>query len=159
MSHRSCQHLPDLLLAYPPPLDPTDHHGQIADDVGIELHPLPFRGPWTWVGPSVALAVLQFLLPLTLRGAVVGHAALSGISPPVRLATSKRAPQIPAPPVPGMSQEKNATLSATTQTGTQMRVGAEDRPQLDVVLPDQSADAAAAIPIRDALKLLLDFND
>ncbi len=39
-----------------------------------------------------------------------------------------------------------------------MRVGTEDRAQLDVILPDQSADAAAAIPIRDALKLLLDFE-
>jgi hypothetical protein len=40
-----------------------------------------------------------------------------------------------------------------------MRVGAEDPAQLDVILPDQSADAAAAIPIRDALKLFLDFED
>jgi len=40
-----------------------------------------------------------------------------------------------------------------------MRVGTEDRAQLDVILPDQSADAAAAIPTRDALKLLLDFED
>ena len=40
-----------------------------------------------------------------------------------------------------------------------MRVGAEDRPQLDVIRPDQSADAAAAIPIRAALKLLLDLED
>src|SRR5213080_1223945 len=41
----------------------------------------------------------------------------------------------------------------SSQTGPQMRVGTEDRAQLDVILPDQSADAAAAIPIRDALKL------
>jgi hypothetical protein len=40
-----------------------------------------------------------------------------------------------------------------------MRVGAEDRAQLDVILPDQSADAVAAVPIRTALKLLLDFED
>ena len=46
----------------------------------------------------------------------------------------------------------------SAQTGPQMRVGTEDRAQLDVILPDQSADAAAAIPIRDALKLLLDFE-
>jgi hypothetical protein len=58
-----------------------------------------------------------------------------------------------------MGQEENPTLSATAQTGPQMRVGAEDRTQLDVILPDQSADATAAIPIRDALKLLLDFED
>jgi hypothetical protein len=58
-----------------------------------------------------------------------------------------------------MGQEENPALSATAQTGTQIRVGAEDRPQLDVIRPDQSADAARAIPILDALKLFLDFND
>ncbi len=40
-----------------------------------------------------------------------------------------------------------------------MSVGAEDRTQLDVVRPHQSADATAAVPVRDALKLLLDFDD
>jgi hypothetical protein len=58
-----------------------------------------------------------------------------------------------------MGQEEDATLAATAQTGPQIRVRAEDQPQLDVILPDQSADATAAIPIRDALKLLLDFED
>jgi hypothetical protein len=58
-----------------------------------------------------------------------------------------------------MGQEENPTLAATTQTGPQMRMGPEERPQGDVILPDQSADAAAAIPVRDALKLLLDFED
>jgi hypothetical protein len=58
-----------------------------------------------------------------------------------------------------MDQEENPTLLTTAQTGPQMRVSAEDRAQLDVILPDQSADAAAAIPIRDVLKLLLDFED
>jgi hypothetical protein len=77
----------------------------------------------------------------------------------MRLSASKRTAQIAAPRVPEMGQEENPTLAATTQTGPQMRVGAEDRTQLDVILPDQSADAAAAIPIRDALKLLLDFED
>jgi len=77
----------------------------------------------------------------------------------VRQAASKGTPQIPAPHVPGMGEEENPTLAATAQTGPQMRVGAEDRPQLDVIRPDQSADAAAAIPIRAALKLLLDLED
>jgi hypothetical protein len=58
-----------------------------------------------------------------------------------------------------MGQKENPTLAATAQTGPQTRVGTQDRAQLDVILPDQSADAAAAIPIRDALKLLLDFED
>jgi hypothetical protein len=58
-----------------------------------------------------------------------------------------------------MGQEEDPTLPAAAQTGPQTRVGAQDRPQLDVILPDQSADAAAAIPIRVALKLLLDFED
>jgi len=58
-----------------------------------------------------------------------------------------------------MGQEENPALSATAPTGPQMRVGAQDRAQLDVILPDQSADAAAAIPVRAALKLLLDFED
>jgi hypothetical protein len=40
-----------------------------------------------------------------------------------------------------------------------MSVGAEDRTQLDVVRPHQSADATAAVPIRVTLKLLLDFED
>ena len=79
--------------------------------------------------------------------------------PAVRCSAPKRTPQIPAPRVPGMGQEENPALAATAQTGPQMRVGTEDRAQLDVILPDQSADAAAAIPIRDALKLLLDFDD
>jgi hypothetical protein len=58
-----------------------------------------------------------------------------------------------------MGQEENPTLPTTAQKGPQMRVSAEDRAQLDVIRPDQSADAAAAIPIRDALILLLDFED
>jgi len=58
-----------------------------------------------------------------------------------------------------MGEEENPTLAATAQTGPQVRVDTEDRPQLDVIRPDQSADAAAAIPIRAALKLLLDFED
>jgi len=35
----------------------------------------------------------------------------------------------------------------------------EDRPQLDVILPHQSTDAAVAVRIRAAVKLLLDFED
>jgi hypothetical protein len=58
-----------------------------------------------------------------------------------------------------MGQKENPTLATTAQTVPQIRVSAEDRAQLDVILPDQSTDAAAAIPIRDALKLLLDFED
>src|SRR5438034_11112813 len=38
------------------------------------------------------------------------------------------------------------SLPATAQTGPQMSVGAEDRTQLDVVRPHQSADATAAVP-------------
>ena len=158
LSHRPCQHLADLPLAYPPPLDPTDHHGQIADDVRVEVHPLAFPGLPAWASPSAALAVLQFLFLFAFRSAVVGHAALSGISLPVHLAAPKGTAQIPAPGVPGMGQEENPALAATAQTGSQIGVGAEDRPQQDVIRPDQSADAAAAIPIRDALKLLLDFE-
>ncbi|MGH9444689.1 MAG: hypothetical protein ACRD3O_03015 [Terriglobia bacterium] len=56
-----------------------------------------------------------------------------------------------------MSQEENPALPATAQTGPQRGVEVEDRAQLDVVLPHQSAHAAAAVPIRAALKLLLDF--
>jgi hypothetical protein len=40
-----------------------------------------------------------------------------------------------------------------------MGVEVKDRPQLDVILPHQSTDAAAAVPIRVALKLLLDLED
>ncbi len=76
----------------------------------------------------------------------------------MRCSAPKRTPQIPAPRVPGMGQEEDATLAATAQTGPQMRVGTEDRTQLDVVRPHQSADATAAVPVRDALKLLLDFE-
>src|SRR5438477_12860425 len=57
-----------------------------------------------------------------------------------------------------MGQEEDATLAATAQTGPQMRVGTEDRTQLDVVRPHQCADATAAVPVRDALKLLLVFS-
>ncbi len=159
LSHRPCQHLPNFRFAHPTTLDQSDHHGQITDDVGIEAHLLAFPGPPAPAGASAALAVLQFLLLFAFCGAVVGHAALGGISPAVRLAASKRTPQIPAPRIPEMGQEENPTLPATAQTGPQMSVGAEDRTQLDVVRPHQSADATAAVPVRDALKLLLDFDD
>jgi len=159
LSHRPCQHLADRPLAYPPALDQTDYHGQIADDVGLERHPLPFPRPPARAGASAALAVLQFLFLFAFRRAVVGHAALSGISLPVHLAAAKGTAQIPAPGVPGMRQEENPALTATAPTTSQRGMGAEDRPQQDVIRPDQSADALTAIPIRAALKLLLDFDD
>src|SRR5436853_7885822 len=46
----------------------------------------------------------------------------------------------------------------SAQTGPQMRVGTEDRAQLDVILTDHNAHTAAARPIRGALQLLLDFE-
>jgi hypothetical protein len=72
---------------------------------------------------------------------------------------SKRTPQVLAASVPGMGQEENPALPAAAQTGPQMGVEVEDRAQLDVILPHQSVDAAATVPIRAALKLLLDFQD
>jgi hypothetical protein len=111
------------------------------------------------MGPSAALAVLQFLFIFAFIGAVVVQAALGGISLPMHLAAPKRTAQIPAPGVPGIGQEENPALAATAQTASQMGVGMQDRPQQDVIRRDQSADAAAAIPIRDALKLPLDFED
>ena len=77
----------------------------------------------------------------------------------VRRSASKRTPQILSAGLVGMGQEKNPALSATAQTRPQLGVEMEDRAQLDVVLPHQSADAAAAVPIRAALKLLLDLQD
>ena len=79
----------------------------------------------------------------------------------VRRSASKRTPQILSAGLVGMGQEKNPALSATAQTRPQLGVEMEmeDRAQLDVVLPHQSADAAAAVPIRAALKLFLDFED
>ena len=159
LSHGSHQQAQNLSLAYPSALDQTDHHGQIADNLGLQLRLLRFPGRPACVGPLAALAVLQFLLLLAFRGAVVGHAALVGASPTMRLAAPKRTSQIPAPCVAGMGQEENPTLSATAQTGPQRRVGAKDPAQLDVIRPDQSAGAAAAVPIRAALKLLLDFDN
>src|SRR5438552_5267184 len=57
LAHRPCQHLPNFLLAHPTALDQSDHHGQIADDVGIEAHPLAFPGPPAPAGALAALAV------------------------------------------------------------------------------------------------------
>src|SRR5438477_7658605 len=107
--------------------------------------------------PRLPFNALFFTLPTHLA-LVVLAATLGGALPAVRCSAPKRTPQIPAPRVPGMGQEEDATLAATAQTGPQMRVGTEDRTQLDVVRPHQSADATAAVPVRDALKLLLDFE-
>jgi hypothetical protein len=112
-----------------------------------------------WPVPLAALAVLQLLLLLPLRRAVVRHAALGRALLAVRRSASKRTPQILAASVAGIGQEENPALLATAPAGPQMGVEVEDRAQLDVIRTHQSADTAVTVPIRAAVKLLLDFQD
>jgi hypothetical protein len=58
-----------------------------------------------------------------------------------------------------MRQKENPAMPTALHTPPQLSSDTHDGPQHDVVLPHQRAHFALAVPIRNELKMLLDFDN
>lgn len=159
MSQNSCEHLHNLIQAHSPPLDQARRHTHIFHHPPIPLGFLNIRLllPIRVLSSLPAFAVLGPLLTLALLGAVIGDAAPRGTLPAVCISAAEGATQVPTIGVAWMGEEENSAMPAALQVPPQVGTGPQDRPQDDIVLPNEVADLALVVPVRPELKTLLDL--
>jgi len=75
----------------------------------------------------------------------------------VRVSTAKRATEIVAAGITGMSQEKNAAVPTSGQASAKAGLGSQYGPEDEIVLQHESADRRLMVPVRPKLKIVLDF--
>lgn len=159
LSQSSRQHLQDFVPAHPPPLDQARHHPHVLHYLRLQLARSGLRFPRRIRRPSSflpALPVLDSLLLPALLGAVISGAAARGIPLAVDLAAAKGTTQVLATGVAWMGEEEYPAMPAALQAPSQVGLGSQNRPQDDVILKDETAGLAPAVPVRPELKTPLD---
>jgi hypothetical protein len=164
LSQHPGQHLQDLRRAYPPALDQTYDHPQIAKHSlahpalkRLQVSPCLLTGVDRRRFNLVSLLVLDLLFDLAFRRLVVLGTAFVRIPLAVRLSAPERTPEILTAGVTRMGQEENPAMSTTRQTPPQAWIGPQHGPEHEIVLQDQILDSFATVPARPELKMLLDF--
>ena len=94
-----------------------------------------------------------FLL-LATRVAIIGDAPLGGLLPAVRFPAAKGASQVVPAGIARVGQEVNATMPASGQAASQLRLGMQNRPQEPTIFQHQDGDRAPAIPLGPKLEFL-----
>ena len=155
LSHYSCEHFQYLSQSHFPPLYNARQHPHVLHYPHI---PLPFAGSRMLLRvrlPSLpsAFTVLDALFILSRFGVVVCDAPLRGTSFTVRLSAAKGAAQVFTARVTRMSEEEDPAMPAALQASPQVGMGSQNRPQHDIILKDESADLALAVPVRPRLIL------
>jgi hypothetical protein len=107
---------------------------------------------------GLAFGILQgFLLP-PLLALVIGDTPLGRSLLAVGLATAKGATQIVATPIARVGQKENPALPTPGQAAPQVRLGAQDRTQQQIILQDQGGDGLLMIPVGLKGKMLRDLD-
>ena len=155
LSQNFCEHFQDLIQSYFPLLDKARHHPHMLHYPHI---PLPFAGSRMLLRvrlPSLpsAFTVLDALFILSRFGVVVCDAPLRGTSFTVRLYAAKGAAQVFTARVTRMSEEEYPAMLTALQAPSQVGMGSQNRPQHDIILKDEVADLALAVPVRPKLKI------
>jgi len=96
------------------------------------------------------LGLSRFRLSAPLR-------SLVGKVPAVMLPAAERAAQIPASPVPGISQKEYPAMFASRQAPSKVWLVLDDRPQTEVILQYKLPNPIIVIPSIAKFKTLTDF--
>lgn len=94
-----------------------------------------------------------FLL-LATRVAIIGDTPPDGLLPAVGFPAAKGASQVVPAGIARVGQEVNATMPASGQAASQLRLGMQNRPQEPTIFQHQDADCAPAIPLGPKLEML-----
>ena len=162
LSQNSLEHLPDLCVAYRASLNQADHHPHMLDHRLGPIGPVvpecrghrpnrsgPICGPF---GNSALVQVA--LLFLALWVAIVGDTPLRGLLLAMGLPAAKGTTQVVPAGIARMGEEENTAMPAPAQAGTQVRLGASNRSQEQIILRHQGGYRTPAIPTRPKLKML-----
>ena len=162
LSQNSLEHLSDLFLAHRASLNQAHHHPHMLDH---RLGPLgrvvlrcrghrPDRaGSICGHFGSSALVKVALLFP-ALWVAVVGDTPLRGLLLAMGLPAAKGTTQVVATGIARMGEEEYTAMPAPAQAGSQVRLGASNRSQEQIILRHQGGYRAPAIPARPKLKML-----
>jgi len=162
LSQNSLEHLSDLFLAHRASLNQADHHPHMLEH---RLGPLdrvvlggrgqrPDRaGPICGHFGNSALVKVALLF-LALGVAVVGDTPLRRLLLAMGLPTTKGTTQVVAAGIARMGEEEYTAMPAPAQAGSQVRLGASNRSQEQIILRHQAGYRAPAIPTGPKLKML-----
>jgi hypothetical protein len=159
LSRNLSEQIGELLAAHRAPLDQADDPARILDDRFLSTRLLARRdlrfGDFLRARQIPSAIQGAFFGP-AFRASVIGDAALRGALPAMALAAAERTSQVDALSVGRNRQEKYPAMTTMLQASPQARLTPQNRPQNDIVLQNQAANLAPAIPVGVKGKMPLD---